>query len=73
MNRAQHIRSRLHGWELDSDLLSAMLGTANEGDEAFDDAPEANHINVVGKTIQKRPPSQSHQRQATQPGCSRAA
>lgn len=73
MNRAQHIRSRLHSWELDGDLLSAMLGTANEGDEAFNDAPEANHINVSDTAIQKRLPSQSHQRLENQPGCSQAA
>ena len=43
MNRAQHLRSRLHGWELHRDLLSAVLGTANEPYEFEEHTLEATH------------------------------
>ena len=74
MNRAQHIRSRLHSWELDSDLLSAMLGTANEGYESLDDAPEANHkATAEGSTSRNIRPLQARQKPENQPGYSQAA
>lgn len=74
MNRAQHVRSRLHASELRDDLLSAILGTANEGYESFDDAPEANHkATVVDKTSRKLQPLQARQKPENQPGYSQAA
>ena len=65
MNRAQHLRSRLHGSELRDDLLSAFLGTANEAGESFDDAPEANHkATAEGSTSRNIRPLQARQKPA---------